>query len=150
MQAAFPHRSLVTTSDFLVRSRQERLVPLAWGGACTSRTGREVGNSQAAADKVAKLRFIPHYPPLSCSAGRCHVALNNCCVPLARWLPCDGWGEHEGSPRLAPAKLFFHLRNSASLGETYHLPRWYPLRAPALQKASRAPRCRPPFYTQMT
>lgn len=43
-------------------------------------TGREEGIA-VVADKIVKALLIPHYPPLSCSAGRCHVVSNNCTCP---------------------------------------------------------------------
>lgn len=133
----------------LVRSRQERLVPLVWGGAWTSWAGREEGSSWAIADKIAKPRLIPHYPPLSCSAGWCHVVFNNCHIPLARWPPCDGWGEHEGSPRLAPVKLF-HPRNAASPGKQRLQKMLLPLESTCPAKGLMGSALSSPFYTQVT
>lgn len=91
-------------------------MPLMRGGGCISRAGREEGSSRVVADKIVKPLLIPHYPPLSCSAGRCHVVSNNCHIPLARWPPCDGGGEYEGTPHLAPARPF-RPKNAPSPGE---------------------------------
>lgn len=91
---------------------REGCCPCPEGGRYTNRAGREE-EIAVAADKIVKPLLIPHYPPLSCSAGRCHVVTNNCHIPLVRWPQ----GEHEGTPHLAPARLF-HPRNSPSPGQT--------------------------------
>lgn len=97
----------------LVRSRRETLVPSVWSSACTSRAGREPG----APERLQTKPLTPPYPtlsPLSCSAGGCHVLPHTCCVPLARWPPCKGWGE----PWLGCCQDFPPQKRSKSRGNS--------------------------------
>lgn len=63
-----------------------------------------------AVDNIAKSNLIPHYLPLSCSPGRCHLVFNNCSVPLTRWPWREGL---EGNAR----GVFAWLLQSFSVAE---------------------------------
>lgn len=119
MQAAFPHHSLMTMSDFLVRSRHGVVhAPAGPGG--------KRGIPKLLQTKLLNFALSHIILPSAVQLGDATWCSTTAAFPSRGGCRATAGGEHEGSPRLAPAKLFFHPRNAASPGETYPSPTLLP------------------------